>query len=74
MTKPTTVYLDTRVLQVVKMKAVQTHQSVSRLVNEALRLTLKEDAADIQAIHDRKHESVKSYETVLKDLKKDGLL
>ena len=74
MTKPTTLYLDTRILQAMKMKAVQSHTSVSRLVNEALRLSLKEDMADMHAINTRKHEPVRSFEDVLKDLKKDGLL
>ena len=74
MTKPTTVYLDTRLLQAVKMKAVQNGTSVSRLVDEALRAVLTEDAIDIEAVEKRKHEPVISFEEMLKKLKKDGLL
>ncbi len=57
-----------------KMKAVQMHLSVSDLVNEAVRLSLKEDATDLAAVRDRVAEPSRSYEAVLKDLKRDGLL
>ncbi len=74
MSKRTTIYLDPKLHQAVKMKAVQMHISVSDLVNEAIRLSLKEDSADLSAIRDRVSEPSRSYEAVLKDLKKDGLL
>ena len=74
MTKRTTIYLDPKLHQAVKMKAVQMHKSVSDLVNEAVRLSLKEDSIDIAAIQDRAAEPTHSYEAVLKNLKKDGLL
>ncbi len=74
MVKPTTIYIDLKLLQAVKMKAVQGHTSVSRLVNEALKLTLREDLTDLAAVSSRHHESRKPFETVLKDLKHDGLL
>lgn len=74
MLKRTTIYLDPKLHQAVKMKAVQSHSSVSDLVTEALRLSLKEDAIDLQAIKDRIREPSRSYEAVLKDLKRDGLL
>ena len=74
MTKQTTVYLDTRLLQAVKMKAVQSGTSVSHLVDEALRAVLREDTADIETAEKRKHQPVISFEEMLKKLKKDGLL
>lgn len=74
MNKRTTIYLDPKLHQAMRMKAVQMHISVSDLVNEAVRLSLKEDAADLAAIRDRVAEPSRSYEAVLKDLKKDGLL
>jgi len=74
MSKRTTIYLDPKLHQAVKMKAVQMHLSVSDLVNEAVRLSLKEDSTDLNAIRDRVAEPSRSYEAVLKDLKKDGLL
>lgn len=74
MVKPTTVYIDSELLQAVKMKAVHGRTSVSHLVSEALKLTLREDLMDLAVVSSRYHESTKPFETVLKDLKHDGLL
>ena len=74
MPKRATVYLDPKIHQAVKMKAAQNDTSISYIVNEALKLSLKEDAVDLQAIWDRKRESTRSYESVIQDLKRDGLL
>ncbi len=74
MSKRATIYLDDRIHRAVKLKAVQTDSTISDLVNEALRISLKEDAIDLQAIQDRAHEPVRSFEDVLRDLKRDGLL
>ena len=74
MSKRTTIYLDPKLHQAVKMKAAQSNSSISDLVSEAIRLSLKEDAVDLQAIKERVREPSRSYEAVLKDLKRDGLL
>ena len=74
MVKPTTIYIETKLLQAIKMKAVSGHTSVSRLVNEALKLTLREDLTDLAAVSRRHQEPTARFETVLKDLKNDGLL
>ncbi|OGW76245.1 MAG: CopG family transcriptional regulator [Omnitrophica bacterium RIFCSPHIGHO2_02_FULL_49_9] len=74
MPKRTTIYLDPKLHQAIKLKAVQINISISELVNEAVRSSLKEDAIDLGAVKDRAHEPVRSFESVLKDLKRDGLL
>ena len=74
MVKPTTIYLDSKLLQAVKMKAVQAHSSVSRLVADALKLALREDLTDLAAVSSRHHEPAKPFQGMLKDLKRDGLL
>ena len=74
MVKPTTVYIDLKILQAVKLKAVHERTSVSSLINEALRLTLREDLTDLAAVSSRHHEPAKSFKEILKDLKRDGLL
>lgn len=74
MLKRATVYLNPQIHRAVKMKAAQTDSTVSDLVNEALRLSLKEDAIDLEAIRDRAREPSRSYEEVIRDLKRDGLL
>lgn len=74
MLKRATVYLETRIHKAVKVKAAQMDSTVSDLVNEALKLSLREDALDLQAIRDRKKEPSRSFESVIADLKRDGLL
>ncbi len=74
MTKRSTIYLDSRIHRALKLKAAQMEATVSELVNEAVRLSLKEDAIDLQAIQDRTHESSRPFEDVLRDLKRDGLV
>ncbi len=74
MLKRTTVYLDPKIHRAIKIKAIQVNKGISDLVNEALKFSLKEDAMDLEAIKKRAHEPSRSYEDVLKDLKRDGLL
>lgn len=69
MTKRTTIYIDSKLLHALKMKSIQTHRSVSKLVIEAICLSLNENALDLQAIKNRVGEPVRSYDKVLKDLK-----
>jgi len=56
------------------MRAAQMSMSISDVITEAVRLSLREDAIDLQAIKDRVGEPTQSYDAVLKELKKDGLL
>lgn len=74
MLKRTTVYLDARLHLAAKMKAVENHSSISDLVSEALKLSLKEDLIDRKAIKDRAHEPSRSFEAMLKSMKKNGFL
>ncbi|MDP2653081.1 MAG: CopG family transcriptional regulator [Candidatus Omnitrophota bacterium] len=70
--KRATVYLDSDLHRVLKLKAAETSRSVSDLVNEAVRHELSEDQEDLQAFADRVNEPTVSYEQLLKDLKRDG--
>lgn len=72
--KPTTVYLDPRIAQAAKVKAAVTGESVSDQINEALKRGLKQDEEDLRIIRERKRERARSFEDVLRDMKKDGLL
>ena len=74
MLKRTTVYLNPKLHHALRIKAIQVNASVSDLINEALKLSLKEDAIDLQAIKNRASEPTRSFEAVLKDLKRDGLI
>ena len=67
-----TVYLDPELHKALRLKAVETSQSLSKLVNDAIRESLAEDAEDIAAFEERVKEPLISYETMIKRLKKNG--
>ena len=67
-----TIYLDPELHKALRLKAVETDQSLSKLVNEAIKESLVEDAEDIAAFEKRAKEPLISYEAMVKRLKKDG--
>ena len=73
-TKKSTIYFDPQIHKALRMKAAETDSSVSDIVNNAVRLTLSEDAEDIAAFEERASEPNLSFEDVLKDLRKRGKL
>lgn len=73
-TKRATVYLSSDLHRVLKLKAAETDRSVSHLVNDAVRLSLQEDAEDLAAFADRVREPSISFEAAIRDLKKRGRL
>jgi hypothetical protein len=72
--KRATVYFDPEVHRALRHKAAATERTLSDLVNDAVRLSLKEDAADMVAFQRRRREPSLSFESVLKDLKRRGKL
>ena len=72
--KRTTVYFEPALHKAIRLKAADTHQSVSEIVNDAVRLALREDQEDLAVFEDRVAEPVISYEALLKDLKAHGKL
>ena len=69
-----TVYLDPELHRALRVKAAETDQSISDLVNEAVRQTLAEDAEDLAAYRARVKEPNLDFESVLKDLRRRGKL
>lgn len=76
MTTKATLYLDSTMYKTLKMRAVETGQTISGLMNEALQAQLAEDLEDISTIKSRlaKKEKPLSYETALKELQASGIL
>ena len=72
MPKRATIYLEPELHTALKVKAAHTERSMSELVNEAVRQSLREDQEDLQAFADRAAEPVMSYEALLADLKAHG--
>ncbi|MBT8145372.1 MAG: CopG family transcriptional regulator [Gammaproteobacteria bacterium] len=74
MSKRSTIYFEPEIHHALRIKAANSHQSVSEVVNEAVRLALREDSEDLNAFEERTEEPTLSYETLLKDLKSHGKL
>ncbi len=72
--KRATVYFDPALHQALRVKAAETDQSVSDLVNDAVRYSLAEDAEDLAAFRTRAKEPSLDFEKVLKDLRRRGKL
>ena len=70
--KRATVYFDPELHRALRLKAVETDRSLSELVNEAVKLTLAEDAEDLAAFDERASEPDLPFESVVKDLKRRG--
>jgi len=66
--------LEDAILQALKLKVTETNQSMSELVNDALKASLQEDLEDIKFWEERKGEDTYDYEEFVELLKKDGVL
>lgn len=73
-TKPkrATIYFDPALHKALRLKSAETEQSMSELVNEAVRVLLGEDAEDLADVKLRKEEPTISFEDFLADLKERG--
>ena len=72
--KRATIYFDPTLHKALRLKAAATEQSISDLVNDAVRSLLAEDAEDLAALDDRAEEPTVSFEDFVKDLKARGKL
>ena len=67
-----TVYFEPELHRALRVKAAHSQRTVSDIVNEAVRLALREDQIDHEDIKTRAHEPTMTYEQLLKDLKAHG--
>ena len=72
LSKRSTIYLDPTLHQALRLKAIETSCSMSKIINEALREALSEDAEDLAVFDERSDEPLVSYEQMIKRLKQDG--
>jgi len=66
--------LEDTILKALKLKVTETNQSMSELVNDALKASLQEDLEDIKFWEERKGEDTYDYKEFVELLKKDGVL
>ncbi|MGJ8640402.1 MAG: CopG family transcriptional regulator [Opitutaceae bacterium] len=69
-----TLYLDEPVHKALRLKAAETRQSMSELVNDALKASLLEDLEDIADWRERKDDDTIGFEDFVAQLKEDGIL
>ena len=69
-----TLYIDDDLHRALRLKAAETRESMSELVNEALRVLLAEDLEDILDWNERKSERPLGYDEFLKQLEADGTI
>lgn len=72
LSKRSTIYLDPILHKALRIKSAETSKSMSKLINEAIRISLAEYAEDLASFEKRANEPLISFEDVLKELKKDG--
>ncbi len=70
MQKRTTVYLDPAIHRALRLRAAETDRTMSDLVNEAVKLSLLEDAEDLAAFDERASEPNLPFEDVVKELRR----
>ena len=67
-----TIYFEPELHRALRLKAANTRQSLSEIVNEAVRQSMREDQEDLAAFEERAHEPTLTYEELLADLKAHG--
>ncbi|UCG42444.1 MAG: CopG family transcriptional regulator [candidate division WOR-3 bacterium] len=69
-----TVYFDPEVHRALRLKSAETDRTISELVNEAVRLGLREDAEDLAAFAERAKEPGIRFADAVRDMKRRGRL
>ena len=72
--KRATVYFDPDIHRALRLRAAASDKSISHMVNEAVKLTLAEDAEDLAAFDERKREPNLDFEQFVEALKRRGKL
>jgi hypothetical protein len=72
--KRATVYFEPEIHRALRLKAAASDKSISDMVNDAVKLSLAEDAEDLEAFAKRKREPNLDFEQFVKALKRRGKL
>ena len=68
--KRATIYFDPVIHRALRLKSAVADRSISDMVNEAVRLTLAEDADDLAAFEERQREPSRDFEEFVRSLKR----
>jgi plasmid stability protein len=70
--KCATIYFDADVHRALRLRAAACNRSISDMVNEAVRMTLAEDADDLRDVEHRQEEESIGFEEFVNSLRKSG--
>lgn len=70
----TTITINDKLMRALKIRAAETDESVSRLVEDAVKYQVLEDYEDIEDAKKREHEPAYSFGDLVKQFKAEGLL
>ena len=70
--KRATVYFDPEIHRALRMKSAASDRSISEVVNEAVKLSLAEDAEDLEVFDSRAKEPALDFGKVVKALRRRG--
>jgi hypothetical protein len=72
--KRATVYFEPEIHRALRLRAAAADRTISDMVNDAVKLALAEDAADLEAFGERRREKSSSLESFVRDMKRRGRL
>jgi hypothetical protein len=70
--KRATIYFDAEVHRALRMRAAACNRSISDMVNESVRITLAEDADDLEDVDQRQAEESSDFEEFVSSLRNSG--
>ena len=73
-TKRATIYFEAEVHRALRLRAAACNRSISDMVNEAVRMTLAEDADDLRDADQRQDEPSTGFEEFVTSLRNSGRL
>ncbi len=72
LSKRSTVYFEEDIHKALRLRSVSTQESVSKFVNDAVRIALREEQEDFDSFLQRKDEESLNYRELLEDLELHG--
>ncbi len=70
----TTITLNDKIYKALRIRAAESNESISALVEDAVKEQVLEDVDDLHTVQEREHESSIDLKRFVKELKADGLL
>lgn len=70
----TTITLNDKIYKALRLRAAESGESISSMIEDAVKYQVLEDAEDMQTLKERENEPAVDFQTFLNELKADGLL